>query len=67
LTPDPDKDSSAYRTHYPKTAVIYHMSLANYFFNDTFNGLTALDRLFDDVFNSRELPRAQDVNTFRPR
>jgi hypothetical protein len=43
------------------------MSLTNYLFNDASNGLATLDRFFDDVYNSRESLRVQDVNTFRPR
>lgn|SRR5712672_643198 len=45
------------------------MSLTTYFSNDTFSGLAALDRFFDDAFNSRgshRIHRIQD-EIFRPR
>ncbi|KAF8480349.1 small heat shock protein [Russula ochroleuca] len=43
------------------------MSLTHYLFNDTFSGIAALDRFFDDAFHPRALRRVQDSDKFRPR
>ena len=47
--------------------IIDQMSLAHYLFNDSFDILSALDRLFDDVFHPRALLRVQDSDSFKPR
>jgi hypothetical protein len=43
------------------------MSLTNYYFNDVLSDFAALDRFFDEAFNSRASRRSQGIDAFRPR
>jgi hypothetical protein len=43
------------------------MSLTNCYFNDAFSDFAAIDRFFDEAFNSRAPRRGQGVDSFRPR